>query len=299
MEIIDAQIHVWEHAPPPGRAWEHDEMTARNMPVTVTAEDAIAAMDAVGVHAAVLSVPPSYRARLSDSVYRYDNSYAEEAAATYPGRFCSVGRVDPGHPDLEEEVARVMRGTGVAGLRVAVTRPQQVQALHAGGYERLFAAAESQGVPVMLLAQPELRAVCQTAKAHPSLQLIVDHVGLVQPNTHMPPDPRPLDALPDVLALAELPNVFLKLTGMTTLSGQPYPFADLRDPVRRIIDAFGPARLLWGSDYTRTKQITTYAEALHFFEHGGGLTEEEQRLIFAANLTSVLRWPEGAALDLR
>ena len=34
-------------------------------------------------------------------------------------------------------------------------------------------------------------------------------------------------------------------------SDQPYPFRDIHDNLRRLYDAFGPARWFWGTDITR------------------------------------------------
>jgi L-fuconolactonase len=292
MEIVDAQIHVWEDDPPPSRSWEADRLTSTNMPVAVTVEAAVTAMDAVGVDTAVLSVPPTYRKLISNTFHRYDNSYGEEAATNYPQRFCSVMRIDPRDPELEEQMALGMRGPGVVGLRIAVTAPDQMELLRSGGYERLFAAAEEQAAPIMLLVQPDLDTVPAIARAHPELALILDHVGLVQPNMHRPPEPDPLGRLADVTKLGSFPNVYVKLTGIVTLSSEGFPFADLHEPMRRLIDAFGAARLLWGSDYTRTRKAgRTYAESVEFLKYAIDVSEQDRAQMFGASTRSVLRWP--------
>jgi len=51
----------------------------------------------------------------------------------------------------------------------------------------------------------------------------------------------------DVLAMGALPNVTMKLSGLTHFSKQPEPHMDARDLVRRVADAFGPERLGWSS----------------------------------------------------
>src|SRR6266403_1899342 len=59
------------------------------------------------------------------------------------------------------------------------------------------------------------------------------------------------DNLPEMLALAKHPNVAIKATGAPSYSGEAYPFRNIHDKLRRIYDAFGPARMFWGTDITR------------------------------------------------
>jgi L-fuconolactonase len=241
------------------------------------------------VDAAVLSVLPYYRTLVDGSYYRYDNSYGEEAAQRFPTKFCSVLRVDPADPDLETVLAEGMRGFGVVGMREVITSSDKVGRLRGGGYERLFKAAEDQDIPMMIVVQPELWAAAKAAREHPRLRLIVDHVGLVQPGMHLPPNANPLEDLPQVLALAKLPNIFLKISGIVTLSKEAFPFADLRVPLSQLLTTFGPERLIWGSDFHRTKP-RTYLDAVDFLRYNHEVSDADKELIMGANLRRVLHW---------
>ena len=42
-----------------------------------------------------------------------------------------------------------------------------------------------------------------------------------------------------MLALAELDNVAIKISGACTLSHQPFPYPDVWAPLRRVFDAYG------------------------------------------------------------
>jgi predicted TIM-barrel fold metal-dependent hydrolase len=293
MQVIDAQIHIWETAPPPGRPWDPDPQLARGAMNPVSAAAAIASMDAVGVDAAVISLPPQYRVRLNDSVYRFDNSYAEEAALSYPGRFCSVARLDPGDPEVEDQLTKLSHGPGVVGLRLSILFPDQVELIQSGGYDRLFTAAERQGIPIMLLLQPHLEHASKIVRNHPDLRLIIDHLGLVQPNMLLEPGHEPFAQLPQVLALAAWRNVYVKLSGAVTLSKEPFPFADLWPHVHRLVEAFGPERLMWGSDFTRARGIRTYAESIDFIRYTNELSESDKNLILGESLTRILGWPRS------
>jgi predicted TIM-barrel fold metal-dependent hydrolase len=52
-----------------------------------------------------------------------------------------------------------------------------------------------------------------------------------------------------MLRLARHPLVHAKLTFLATGSAEEYPFRDMHDPCKKIIDAFGPGRCIWGSDF--------------------------------------------------
>ncbi len=60
----------------------------------------------------------------------------------------------------------------------------------------------------------------------------------------------PLPEFKKLLALARHPNVWLKVSelGVISPSGK-YPYADTFPWVRRMVEAFGPDRLLWGTGF--------------------------------------------------
>src|SRR6266567_4356209 len=108
--------------------------------------------------------------------------------------------------------------------------------------------AERAGLPIAMMAANFLPKVAEVAQRHPNLKLILDHLG--RPRGDTSPGERWAN-LADVLALAKYPNVAMKATGAPSYSDQPYPFRDIHDNLRRLYDAFGPARWFWGTDITR------------------------------------------------
>src|SRR5262245_65992387 len=57
--------------------------------------------------------------------------------------------------------------------------------------------------------------------------------------------------MPELTALAKLPNVAVKLTGGPFYADDAYPFTSLHKHYRAMYDAFGPRRLFWGTDITK------------------------------------------------
>ena len=98
--------------------------------------------------------------------------------------------------------------------------------------------------------------------------------------------------LADVCRLARYPNVAVKASALPCHSTMPYPFRDLYPYLRRIYDAYGPRRLMWGADLSRL--TSTYRECLDHFREGlDFLSEEDKEWILGRTLAEVLDWPEN------
>src|SRR5581483_5885194 len=78
--------------------------------------------------------------------------------------------------------------------------------------ERLWAAAEAAGVPVAALATDSLAELGRIAERHPGLRLTIDHLGGRGGLTTLKDDAA-MTHMPQLLALARLPNVAVKATG--------------------------------------------------------------------------------------
>src|SRR5271170_3003783 len=105
MAIIDVQVHAYERNHP-GRPWAGHLQG----PPQVTGAEMVAAMDAVGVDAAVLVSP--------FSLYRYDASYALSVHAAYPKRFRLVKPVDVADPAVADTIAAWAATDGAVAIRI-------------------------------------------------------------------------------------------------------------------------------------------------------------------------------------
>jgi len=122
---------------------------------------------------------------------------------------------------------------------------------------------------------------------HPDLKIIVPHMGCVL-------DVRGAAAfagIEDLRALARYRNVSVMVSSAPCFSNESYPFADLYPYLRRIYDAYGPRRLLWGADLSRL--TGTYRECLDHFRYGlDFLSPDDKEWILGRALAETFNWPE-------
>ena len=122
---------------------------------------------------------------------------------------------------------------------------------------------------------------------------MIDHLGLQQPPAP-PAPPQPFAELPTVLALAAQPNIAIKISGACTLSHEPFPYNDIWDPLRRIFDAFGLNRCMWGTDWTRAVALLTYKQGVDAFRVTDRLSDSDRATLMGDTLARVYNWSSSA-----
>jgi L-fuconolactonase len=278
MPTIDSQVHAYERNHP-GRPWAGTLVG----PAEVTGDQMVAAMDAVGVDGALLVSP--------FSMYRYDASYAVEVFKAHPTRFRLIKPVDTTDPGCADTIAGWAATPGAVAIRIFL-RDDVSRDPADPGINRALAAAARHSLPVNLACSGRLDQVGQLAARNPDTQLVVDHLGLQQPQAP-PPPVAPFADLPKLLALATHKNVAVKISGACTLSHQPYPYKDIWDPLGRIFDAFGFDRCLWGTDWTRAVGLLTYKEGVEAFRVTDRLSDSERATLMGGALRRVYNWSQA------
>jgi predicted TIM-barrel fold metal-dependent hydrolase len=273
-------VHAYERDHP-GRPWA----AVLHGPSEVTGDQMVAAMDAVGVDAALLVSP--------FTMYRFDPSYAIEVRAKYPNRFALIKPVDTTDPGVAETIAEWKATPGTVAIRIMLNRGVSEDPADPG-INRVLAAAARHALPVNLLCSGRLAQARAMAARNPNTTIVVDHLGLQQP--FEPPAPaQPWADLPAVLELAKQPNVAIKISGACTLSREAYPYKDIWDPLARIFDAFGIDRCLWGTDWTRATGLLTYQQGVDAFRVTDRLSDSDKATLMGGALSRVYRWSPKAA----
>jgi L-fuconolactonase len=289
MTIVDAQVHAWTPQHDPEYPWNPEHKAHGFFETEKTpdrAEQVIADMDEAGVDAALLVVP---------TLYLWDNSYATDSARRYPGRLAVVARIDWKAPEPVRRLEELMADPTVVGIRLAKRDDPGAWAAD-GEFGPMLSAAEELDVPVAgITGTLTLSAWGDVARRHPDLRLIVDHLGLEAPPTTVPvPGPAPFERLPHLLALAEHPNVYVKMTATPALSNEPFPFRDIWPAIATVVSEFGADRVMWGSDYNRTSSLHTYSEAVRYLAEADVFDDATKATLYAGTARRVYGWPSSS-----
>ena len=205
---------------------------------------------------------------LTQVLGHFDNSYQEECVARFPGRFVSVGAVDPGAADPAGDVRR-WAARGMAGLRL---RPEA--RCPGGDPFAVWRAAAECALPISCggasanIVHEDFRAL---AAEFSQLPLVLEQLGgWTRPDCDKEPA-----TWRGILELARFPNVSLKIPTLGQSAprqiGKPLPNdgSPVLDASQGTIlidalEAFGAERLLWGSDFPVVASREGYANALNW-----------------------------------
>ena len=276
MQIIDSQVHIWA-AETSDKPWDRVDAAKPHRPEPLGHDELLREMDGAGVARAVL-VPPTWEADRNDT--------SLEAARLYPDRFAVMGRLTLDAPESRDRMAAWKEQPGMLGIRLTFHRGRYRTWLEDDTIDWFWEAAERHDVPVMALAPHALPRLAEVAARHPGLRLCIDHMGL---NSSL--IGKPLAPIVDgVVKLAALPNVAVKASALPCYSTESYPYPSLHPQIRRVVDAFGPRRVFWGTDLSHLP--CPYRQALTLFtEELDNLTADEKEWILGRALAEWLDWP--------
>lgn len=274
MLIVDSQVHIWG-ANTPERPWPQRAEAQR--PVPLTHEDLLREMDAAGVDRVVI-VPPSWEGDRND--------LAIAAHLAHPGRFATMGRLDPQDPAGRGAIARWRAQPGMLGLRFTFHIPQLVPLITEGHMDRVWGEAEEAGVPIYVLVPHALAPLIDDVAArYPGLRLVMDHLGLNSKQR----DAEAFAEFDKLLALAKRPNIAAKVSALPCYTNDRYPYRSLHPYVRQAYDAFGPQRMFWGTDLSRSP-IPYRQHVTMFTEEMAWLTPEDKAWIMGRGVCEWLGW---------
>jgi len=140
---------------------------------------------------------------------------------------------------------------------------------------------------------PSLAEATQLVDQCPSTRFVLDHCGNVDPVAFFSRDrtvPRPAQHSPeqwkrDMGSLAAKPNIICKISGIVdNVPGYPLTAGDLAPMINHCLDAFGPERVVFGSDWPvclRGMTLRTWVELLK--EVTASRPESDRRKLFHDN----------------
>ncbi|MCC6232516.1 MAG: amidohydrolase family protein [Verrucomicrobiales bacterium] len=264
MMRLDAHQHFWrydaEQYPwiPPGSALHRDWLPA----------DLLALQQPLGFQG---SIAVQARQSLAES------DWLLGLADACPALLGVVGWVDLRHPDVALDLARLARHPRFVGVRHVVQDEADPDFMLQPEFQRgLSLLADFDLTYDFLVFHHQLPATLEVARRLPHQAFVLDHVakpairdrGFEPWATHL-------------RALAKLPNVHCKVSGMVTEADwKRWRPEDFRPYLDLVFEAFGPTRVMFGSDWPVCLHAAAYDRVVALLEDYASSLDSAQRAAF-------------------
>lgn len=244
---IDAHQHFWQRSLPFDYRWLE---SAANAPICrdFLPEHLEPYLRAAGV---------DYTIFVQTQHNLEENRWALGLAERYPWIAGVVGWIDLSSPACEDQLLEMRKNPRFIGVRHItqdepdddfILRPEIVRGLK---------VLEKHQVPFdLLFYRKHLKHAPTLARLLPGLPMVIDHLSKPQIRTN-----GFADWLPLLQAAAKFPNLYCKLSGLVTEADwKQWKPADLKPYIDATLDAFGPSRCMFGSDWPVCELAGSYSK---------------------------------------
>jgi predicted TIM-barrel fold metal-dependent hydrolase len=236
--LVDSHVHLFD----PKRFPYHKSATYQ--PPAATLESYSAFVKEAGIEHAVIVHPEPYQD---------DHAYLEYCFAHEPSRgfFKGTCLFDPIAANTPARMAALVKKAPgrIVALRIhenlAAGKPATTSGairdrdLRHPAMKQTWRAAHELGLAIQMHFIPRFAPqIGELASQFRDMPVILDHLARSGQGTSA--------EFEQVLKLSQYPRVYMKYSGVSYSSKQPYPHADARPVVRKVYDAFGSGRILWG-----------------------------------------------------
>jgi L-fuconolactonase len=273
--IVDAHHHVWDPAVR-AQPWLHTDEALAPLRRKFVATDLAGIAAEAGVTSTVVVQTVTEPTETPELL---------ALARTGPLVGAVVGWTDLTQPGIGDAIADLSAAPGgefLAGIRHPLLTEPDPGWLARSDVRRGLAALAAAGLTFDLVLQPgQLASAVQAAASTPELIFVLDHLGNVDVTTSARPDEAWATSF---RALAALPNTVCKLSGIL---GEA-PVERLRPYFDLALAAFGPRRLMFGSDWPVCTLQSSYSDVVaRAVALIAGLSVPEQAAILAGTARAV------------
>jgi len=229
---IDAHVHVWTpdtQKYPLAPGYKREDM----QPPSFTPEELLQHARPAGVGRIVL---------IQMSFYGFDNSYMLDSMRRFPGVFSGVAVID--EDSQPAETMRKLKAQGVRGFRILPGKRPVETWLDGEGMAAMWKCGAEEGLAMCHLINPNsLPAVDRMCRRFPDTPVVIDHFARIGVSGTINDD-----ELKSLCDLARHKQVKVKVSAFYALGKKKPPYTDLLPMIRRLLDAYGPERLMWATD---------------------------------------------------
>jgi len=265
---LDAHQHFWSYDAaqypwiPPGsplhRSWLPDDLAALQRPLGFDGSIAVQARQVV---------------EESDWLLGLAGRHAHVQGV--------VGWVDLRSDRVEADLERLARHPKFVGVRHVVQEEPDDDFMLGREFQRGISKLAAYGLTYDILIYPkQLPAAIRLVENFPEQPFVLDHIAkpFIKAGTLEP-------WATQLRRLAKLPNVHCKVSGMLTEADhQAWHAEQFRPYLDTVFEAFGPARLMYGSDWPVCLFAGSYEQAYRLVDdYARGMTAAERAGLFGGN----------------
>lgn len=266
---IDAHQHFWKYDPI-RYGWIDDSMALLKRDFLPTDLEPILQQNGIAGCVAV-------QAETSE----LDTHFLLELAAEHDFIKGVVGWIDLRVPNVDERLAYYAQFKKLAGFRHVVQAESDVNFMLRPDFRRGIQALQAHKFTYDILILPhQLGAALEFVRLFPEQAFVIDHLA----------KPYIKDGFIDgwkvlMQAIAKFPNVHCKISGMVTEAAlNDWQYDDFVPYLDVVTEAFGPKRLLYGSDWPVCLLAGSYADVLSIVKtYTNAWSEEDKQRFFGKN----------------
>jgi len=269
--VVDTHLHCF--AGPRDARFPYHAKAPYRPDAPATPEQLLRCMDGAAVDFAVVVHPEPYQD---------DHSYLEHCLEVGKGRLKGTCLVFTDRPGAPEKVRDLAKRLPVVAARVHAYAPERLPPFGKPELRALWKAAADVGLAVQLHFEPRYApGFEELIKEFAGTTVLVDHLG------------RPFQGTPAeydrVVGWSRFPNVVMKLSAVP--SAKSYPHRDPAPEVKRLTEAFGADRLMYGGGFDAQATPESYrAERERLRALLGHLPAADQEKILGGTAAKLFRF---------
>lgn len=266
--LVDCHVHCFAGANDP--RFPYHERAPYRPEESVTPEHLLECMDSAGVRYAIVVHPEPYQD---------DHRYLEHCLDVGKGRLKGTLLVFADRAGSLEKLPELARRLDVVTVRVHAYAPDRLPPFGKPELRRLWQLATEHDLAVQLHFEPRYAPGFEPLiHEFADTRVIIDHLG------------RPFQGTPEehavVVNWSRLPNTIMKVSAIP--DERQYPHRDVRPIIRRLTDAFGADRMIYGggfgADATGESYRAAFERARSLLDH---LSAADQAKILGGNAVRI------------
>lgn len=272
--IVDTHLHCF--AGTDDKRFPYHERAPYRPEEAATPQHLLRCMDEGGIDYAIVVHPEPYQD---------DHRYLEYCLGVGEGRLKGTCLFFADRAGSIEQLPALARRTPLVAARVHAYVADRLPPFGTPELRRLWTLATDHGLAMQLHFEPKYAPGFEPLiREFKDTTVLIDHLG------------RPYQGTPEehdkVIGWSRFPNVVVKLSSIP--SDRNYPHRQISPTIKRLIDAFGPDRLMYGGGYGADATGDSYRAVVErcrsFLQ---GLSVADQAKVLGNNAARVFRFDTG------